>query len=95
LDARLIFTSLDRSLITSSVHLCNVVHLEASKANDELRLILAVPGTSHSRQSPKKTTSILLRFDNSSSHRLWADALAAAIQQAKDQRWKMSNELII
>lgn len=42
-----------------------------------------------------KMKNIYIRFDNKNDYIIWLECLTNAIQQAKDQSWSKTNELVI
>lgn len=84
---------------TSNVPLANVVHIQEDSHNEELRLIVAVAASSSSNKSSSsssvKMMRVYLRFQRPDEYRQWFHCLTNAIQQAKDQNWSKTNELVI
>jgi hypothetical protein len=77
---------------TSTIHLSNVLHIEQDYSNTELHLIIA---STISKYSSIKMTHVYIRFQDKINYIIWYDYLINAIQQAKDQCWSKTNELIL
>lgn len=80
---------------TSNVPLANVVHIQEDSHNEELRLIVAAASSSSNKSSSVKMMRVYLRFQRPDEYREWFHCLTNAIQQAKDQNWSKTNELVI
>jgi hypothetical protein len=98
-DSRLLFTSVDRTNISSSMttsfSLANVVHIQEDPSNEELRLIVAATINKSSKHSSVRMIRVHLRFQHKNEYFIWFHHLTNAIQQAKDQSWTKKNELVI
>ena len=93
---KLSFTPIDQSVsINTSVSLSNVIHIEQDASNEELCLLVASNLKTPTRYSSLKIKRIYVRFDNGSDYHIWLDYLRNAVQDAKDQSWSKTNELII
>jgi hypothetical protein len=58
----------------------------------ELHLIVA---SKSSRYSSIEMKNVYIRFDDKHDYVNWFECLSNAIQQAKDQSWSQTNELVI
>ena len=95
--SQLFFTRIDRTDLlsskTNSVALANVVHIEEDPNQEEIRLIVAA--TPSGKSTSVKMMRVYMRFQHTNEYRLWLLSLNNAIQQAKDQSWSKTNELVI
>jgi hypothetical protein len=98
-DSRLLFTSVDRTKISSSITtsfcLANVVHIQEDPSNEELRFVVAATMNKSSKHPSVKMLRVYLRFEHKNEYFIWIRHLTNAIQQAKDQSWTKTNELVI
>jgi hypothetical protein len=86
------FTQINR---TSSICLSNVLRINEDFANTELHLIVASTSSKHSRYSSIKMKHVYIRFEDKNAYISWLEYLTNAIQEAKDQNWSKTNELVI
>ncbi len=91
-DSKLLFTQMNR---TSNIHLSNILHIEQDYSNTELHLIIASTISKYSRYSSIEMKHVYIRFQDKIDSIIWYDYLINAIQQAKDQSWSETNELIL
>ena len=80
---------------TSRICLSNIIRINEDFANREFHLITASSSSKHSQYSSMKMKNIYIRFDNKNDYIIWLECLTNAIQQAKDQSWSKTNELVI
>ncbi len=83
------------SSMTTSLCLANVVHIQEDPSNIELRLVIAGIMNKSSKHSSIKMMRVHLRFEHKNEYYIWLHQLTNAIQQAKDQSWTKTNELVI
>jgi hypothetical protein len=79
----------------NTLHLANVVHIEEDSTNEELRLMVVSSAKKSSKHGSVKMMRVYIRFERQEEYSIWFHHLTACIQQAKDQSWMKTNELII
>ncbi len=77
---------------TTRICLSDVIRINENFSNLELHLIVA---SKYSRYTSIEMQNVHIRFDDKHAYVLWLECLANAIQQAKDQSWSQTNELVI
>ncbi len=91
-------TRIDRanfSSMATSLCLANIVHIHEDPSNEELRLVVAGTMNKSSKHPSVKMMRVHLRFEHKNEYFIWFHQLTHAIQQAKDQSWTKTNELVI
>jgi polysaccharide deacetylase 2 family uncharacterized protein YibQ len=92
----LILTQMDGAESSSTMlDLANVLHMQENHTNEELRLILAGTSMKTAKPSSVKMMRVHIRFDRQDEYFSWLRQLNEAIQQAKDQSWSKTNEIVI
>lgn len=79
----------------TTISLSNVLHIEEDISNKELHLITASTTSKLSPYSSIRMKHVYIRFQEKNNYTLWLEYLRNAIQKAKDQSWRKTNELII
>lgn len=80
---------------TTSIPLSNVVHIEEDGKNEEIRLIVAAPSSKPTKVGSVKMMRVYIRFECADHYQICLHELNGAVQQAKDQTWSKTSELLI
>ena len=88
-DSRLLLTQMNR---TSRICLSDVIRLNEDFNDLEIHFIVA---SKCARYSSLETRNVFIRFHDKQTYVTWLESLTDAIQQAKDQSWSQTNELVI